>query len=158
MAYIKKEPTQEFLKNNFNYISGELERINNSKPKKKYLKSRYRQTRIKDKRFLTHRLIWVFFNGSIENGLVVDHIDGNSKNNTIENLRAITFSQNFHNTKKARGCSCVEKRKKWRAYICINSKLRALGDFNTESEAHGAYLEAKKIHHPTAPINNEETK
>lgn len=42
------------------------------------------------KKFFVHRLVWVAFNGSIPEGLEVDHIDRVRHNNRLENLRLLT--------------------------------------------------------------------
>jgi len=66
----------------------------------------------------------------------VDHIDGNKKNNHIENLRAATSRQNCFNktlTKANRsgvkGVSWAKKSNKWNACIRINGKSKNLGYF-----------------------------
>jgi hypothetical protein len=41
-----------------------------------------------------HRLVWTAFNGDVPTGLVIDHIDGNSLNNNLNNLQVITSKQN----------------------------------------------------------------
>ena len=42
-----------------------------------------------------HRLIYESFIGKIKSGLEIDHIDGDKHNNRLENLRAVTHSQNM---------------------------------------------------------------
>ena len=70
----------------------------------------------------------------------IDHIDGNKLNNAIDNLRLATQSQNQANIKakgffrQANG-NCT-------AQIRLNGKLKALGTFETEEEAHAAYVQA----------------
>jgi len=49
-----------------------------------------------------HRIVWEMFNGEIPEGFVVDHIDGNPSNNTIENLRVCTNQENAYNSKKSK--------------------------------------------------------
>ena len=74
---------------------------------------------------------------------IIDHIDINLKNNKIENLRDVTPSFNNLNTNRT-GVDFHKRVKKWRARIGYNKKRKNLGYFNTEAEAHNAYLEAKK--------------
>ena len=42
-----------------------------------------------------HRLVYETFVGKIKYGLQIDHIDGNKQNNTLENLRMVTQSENL---------------------------------------------------------------
>ena len=44
-----------------------------------------------------HRKVWIYHNGEIPKGLVIDHIDRNKDNNEIENLRLATYSENIRN-------------------------------------------------------------
>lgn len=55
---------------------------------------------IDNKHYLTHRVVYEMFNGEIEEGYDIDHIDGNSRNNKIENLRPVKHVTNMRNCKK----------------------------------------------------------
>jgi len=60
-------------------------------------------TRIKN--IHVHRIIWEVFKGPIPENLVVDHIDGDRANNSIRNLRLLSYSENVlrgPNPKKGR--------------------------------------------------------
>ena len=59
--------------------------------------SKFWKVKFKNKGVLIHRIIWVLFNGDIADNMVIDHIDGNSANNAIENLRCITKQLNTLN-------------------------------------------------------------
>lgn len=63
---------------------------------------KYYQIGIQGKVYFTHRIIWELINGPIQDGLSVDHIDGNPANNRIENLRLVSFTQNQRNKGKGK--------------------------------------------------------
>ena len=74
-------------------------------------------------------------NLKIEPGLCIDHIDANTSNNTVENLRVIPKTINSMKKNKSgkmyRGIDYIKKSNKWR--VRINYKY--IGLFNTVSEA-----------------------
>ena len=115
------------------------------------LSTGYKAIYINDKRKTLHRVIyyahnqdWNISDNSKNN--YIDHIDGDIANNDIRNLRVVTCQQNNFN-KRAKGYYWNKTKKKWIAQIGINQKTISLGHFDTEEEAHNAYLEAKKKYH-----------
>ena len=58
---------------------------------------------IKGKKYLAHRLAWFSINKYWPT--YIDHINGNRKDNRIENLREVTCSENLHNQRKPRGAN-----------------------------------------------------
>lgn len=42
-----------------------------------------------------HKFVWEYFNGPVEEGKVLDHIDGDRSNNRLDNLRAVTQRENI---------------------------------------------------------------
>lgn len=78
---------------------------------------------------------------------LVDHIDTNSLNNNIENLRELNTSANTRNSHKRKnktsskykGVSWDKRHKKWQAKLTINYKTIFLGYFNNEDDAGQAY-------------------
>lgn len=50
--------------------------------------------------YYIHRIVWLLNNGEIDSSLVIDHIDGDSTNNNIDNLRIVPQSINVRNKKK----------------------------------------------------------
>lgn len=47
--------------------------------------------------YSVHRIVWEIHNGPVPAGYLVDHIDGNRMNNTVENLRLVTKAENARN-------------------------------------------------------------
>lgn len=79
-------------------------------------------------------------------GLMVDHINGDTLDNRRENLRNCTNSQNLMNKAKKRTSPYKYKgiwwdkwRKRWRTGIKVDGKMKYLGYFKTEIEAALAY-------------------
>lgn len=50
--------------------------------------------------YFAHRIVWILHNKNILNDGVIDHIDGNSLNNCISNLRQVSAATNTRNKKK----------------------------------------------------------
>lgn len=116
---------------------------------------------IDGKKYLTHRLIWLLVYGEWpEND--IDHIDRDRMNNRLENIRAVTRTENNHNHGVHKNNSsgypgvCFDKRsKKYKARITLDGKQINLGYFDTAEEAFLAYQLAKIQHHPTSPITQQ---
>lgn len=70
-----------------------------STPKKGRLK--YRQVMIDYRLYMAHQLIWCLLYGEWPNKLI-DHIDGNGLNNSKDNLRLVTHTENGQNMYKHR--------------------------------------------------------
>lgn len=92
-------------------------------------------------------------------GLVVDHINHNTLDNRLCNLRIVTDAQNKQNqiptiatstTSKFRGVSYDSVIGKYRAYCSHNGKKVHIGLFETETEANEAVKAARKIYMPFA--------
>jgi hypothetical protein len=100
-------------------------------------------------------------------GRIVDHKDGNGLNNTVDNLRFATHSQNASNRPKFKsktssryiGVSFKKDSSRWIAYITLKGKRFWLGRFDSEIEAAKAYdYAAKKYHREFACLNFPERK
>lgn len=96
----------------------------------------------------------------------VDHLDGDSLNNTRKNLRIATNSENMMNRGAAAnnktGFKGVIKRgdrrtKPYKAQISVNGKTVYIGHFDTAKQAALAYNEkAKELHGEFARLNQVE--
>lgn len=52
------------------------------------------------KNWFAARVVWILHNGYLHNDYVIDHIDGNTLNNSISNLRAVKQAINNRNASK----------------------------------------------------------
>ena len=119
----------------------------------------YLQVEFKRKKYKTHRLVWQLHCGVIQDGLQVDHIDGNRANNKIENLRLVSAAGNTQNQRSASrnnvaGCLGVSRRSngKWQARIRKDYKAIYIGTYDTKEAAYAAYVQAKQSIHKTCSI------
>lgn len=110
------------------------------------------------KKVFAHRLAWFWVHGEWP-PQDIDHINGNRGDNRIANLRLATRSDNCRNmaprrNKRGRllGANFHKPTNKWAAQIRYDGKAHWLGVFDTEEEAHLAYLKAKAEHHSFQPI------
>jgi hypothetical protein len=96
-----------------------------------------------------HRLAWLYVYGETPTAHI-DHLNGDTLDNRIANLRVASVRQNaqnrwYHRAGKLPGTNYLPKRggtKKWASRIWIDGKLKVLGYFSTEIEAHVAYMAA----------------
>jgi hypothetical protein len=93
-------------------------------------------------------------------GFEIDHRDGNGLNNTRENLRYATKSQNRANRRmvphssKFKGVRWHKRDKRWLARIKASGRQIELGAFCTEIEAAKAYNRAALEHHGEFSVLN----
>jgi hypothetical protein len=107
----------------------------------------YRRIRLGSVRYHAHRLAWFFAYGAWPT--LVDHINGDTLDNRIENLREATSRQNQSNMWKHRrghlvGTSYNKTHKKWLGRIYVGGTSVFLGWHKTQIGAHKAYQEFKK--------------
>ena len=100
----------------------------------------YKQTFIDGRRYRLHQLAWLYTFGYIPN--MIDHIDGDGCNNSIDNLREVESIQNQRNMKRASnntsgttGVYWDRARNKWEASIHIRGTKKFLGRFDSKEDA-----------------------
>lgn len=96
---------------------------------------------------LMHRLIF-----GADDGVYIDHRDGNGLSNRRGNLREATHEQNLQNSGKLRvgasiyrGVSWVKERQRWLAKITLRGKRRYVGLYTNEDDAFYAYERVAKL-------------
>lgn len=143
----------------YDEITGDFIRLVSSNPNNigkaghKASKNGYVRIEVLGKKYLAHRLAWLYVHGNWPSN-IIDHIDGCKHNNKISNLRDVSQTTNLENQKTARSNSksgflgvIKEKSNKYRAQIVVNKKQVRLGPFDTKEEAASHYLEFKELYH-----------
>jgi len=134
-----------------NAVAGKI--INCSTSTKKY-----GRVTINKKTYRLHRLIWFYMYGKWPKN-EIDHINGNTSDNKLCNLRECSRQENIFNRKSTKGSSSKYKgvslkNNKWIVQIQINKINKYIGSFSNKVEAALAYdTAAKKYHKEFAYLN-----
>ena len=102
-------------------------------------KVRYKTITINGKRMLEHRYIWEQAHGKIPENLQIDHINGNKRDNRLENLQLVTSRYNTQRSElmRARGYKVVTWNKS-RPYCASRTRKY----FGTPCGAYMSYVTA----------------
>ena len=149
MTARKPQPTQERLRELFDYADGRLmRRAKVSGNRVGQIigcahHSGYVVAKVDYRQHSVHRLVWIWHNGEIPAELVIDHINGNRADNRIENLQAISPRQNVTrgktpNRELPMGVSRLKGRFKAAAYS--NGVQHYLGLYPTAQAASDVYV------------------
>lgn len=99
-------------------------------------------------KFKVHQVVWMINYGEFPNKSI-DHINGDAKDNRIDNLRLAEDVQNSQNLKTSKrefaGIKKYQNRKGFSAVVQYLGKKHYFGYFATMEEAHAAYLEGKRM-------------
>ena len=108
---------------------------------------------IKRQNHSAHRLAWLYVYGVMSEG-DIDHLNGDSSDNRISNLRDVPHGTNLENQRRPHACNtsgklgvCVKGDGRITASISINGTQKHLGSFKDVATAHERYLEAKREFH-----------
>jgi len=100
----------------------------------------YVHIRFLRKMFQLHRLVFLDHHGYLP--AEIDHIDGNPTNNRVDNLRAVTRTQNQWNAKTrkdntsgVKNVSWCERDRRWIVQLRSGGRLAYVARFDTLSEA-----------------------
>lgn len=119
----------------------------------------YIQIQISGKKYVAHRLAWLYMTGNFPNEQT-DHLNGIRHDNRWVNLRDVTNSINQQNQRRPHlnnksgylGVSLCSYSGKWRAHIKLNGKSFHLGTFDDVHEAAECYLSKKREIHEGCTI------
>lgn len=121
---------------------------------------KYEHIRINKSYYGSHRLAWLYVYGYFPK--IIDHINGDSMNNRILNLREVNEFQNTQNHKtgvKKNGLptGVTTNKKGYRSRITVNKKVIALGVYKNPRDAQIAYETARKKYHDAPCMEMEWT-
>ena len=121
----------------------------------------YQQIRIGGRKYLSHRLAWLYVYGALP-CKHLDHVNRDKSDNRISNLREATRSENNqnrgpqkNNTSGYRGVSWNSRFLRWQARISVCGKRKSLGYFDTAEIAFEAYKAAARLLHTHNPAGEQ---
>jgi len=108
----------------------------------------YKVLQLQGKKYLCHRIAWYLHYGVVPKSQI-DHINGIRTDNRISNLREVSQRQNSSNRVSHRSGRLVgavfrEDMDKWQSQTQVKGKRIYLGCYDTEIEAHNAYIDKLK--------------
>lgn len=112
----------------------------------------YRRIHITSGIYSCHRLAWLWMTGEWPTH-DLDHINGVRDDNRWDNIREATSALNAQNRRRAAKTSStgylgvVPYENRFQAQIKVNGKTTHLGSYKTAQEAHGVYVNAKRLLH-----------
>jgi len=112
----------------------------------------YMATKISGEHYCIHKLVWLWHYGVMPDQ--IDHINRNSLDNRIENLRLASSCENMsnrkifsNNTSGCKGVSWHKLRNRWFAYVNFQKKRKCLGYFDDLELAELVSTEARDLYH-----------
>ncbi len=107
-------------------------------------KGRYARIKQGDEVVLLHRMVWEAFNGLIPKGMVIDHINSDTRDNSLSNLRLVTQHLNVLYQKAKGYCFHAGRNKPYQARIHMKGKTKSLGYYETAEEAEEIFTLARE--------------
>jgi hypothetical protein len=111
--------------------------------------------RVNQRAYKAHRLAWLYTHGGLPIDQI-DHINGVRADNRLSNLREVNNQRNAENRRSARNVfgflGVTRHRNRWKAQITVGGRAKYIGLFISPTEAHAAYLEAKRAMHEGCTI------
>lgn len=91
----------------------------------------------KQKMFRVHRLVYEAFNGKIQEGMEVNHIDEDKSNNSIKNLNLMTHKENMNwgTGNERRSTNHINHKSLSKAVLQLDLQGNFLAEYPSQSEA-----------------------
>ena len=152
----REYPSKEFFRGIYDYSDGCL--FHHKNHKKRNLAGKragriqrarykeYRQVKTGGVSYYEHIVVWIMHNGTIDDDLVIDHINGCGLDNRIENLRVVSVMENNRNKRRSSrgsasgytGVTFDKHADNWKAHMQVGGKHINLGGYSTPEEAYKA--------------------